>query len=278
MLTVATSACVQTEERSTWDRIRATGIVRVGYAVEPPFVLVDSTGRVSGESPEVFRLVMADIGIDSIEWVATEFGSLIRELQRGEFDVIAAGMYVTPERESLVLFTRPTMIDTAALLVRSDNVTPLTDLAQFIGMPKRRLAIITGAAEERLALAAGVAPSQLLAVPDPGTGRAAVHSGEADAFMLSEVSLARLRRSRSDSADFAVIAVRVPEAKALSDMALGRPAYAVRRDDAALREAIDQGLARVLGTTAHSAVRERFGLTVEDTSAPRRTPAPPGAR
>lgn len=38
-------------------RIARTGVVRIGYAVEPPFALVAPQGRVTGESPEVARAV-----------------------------------------------------------------------------------------------------------------------------------------------------------------------------------------------------------------------------
>ncbi len=254
------AACTSTEQRSTWERVQRTGIVRVGYAVEAPFALVDSTGRVSGESPEVLRLVMRELGVDSIEWVATGFGSLIMELQRGEFDVIAAGMYITPERARSVRFTRPTLNDRVALLVRRPDAERLTTLDAFVADRRRRLAIIAGSAEEGLALAAGLQPSQLRTVPDPATGRAAVRSGDADAFTLSTVSLTLLRDTRGDSADLSVIPLAFPGDSAMEAMALGRPAYALRLGDTTFRDVIDGALAKVLGTPAHRDVQRRFGI------------------
>lgn len=259
-LGVLSSACATPEERSTWERVSRTGIVRVGYAVEVPFALVDSTGHVSGESPEVLRLVMKNLGVDSIEWVATEFRSLILELQRGEFDVIAAGMYITPERERSVLFTRPTLRDPTALLVRSADVEVGGSLEAFATDRQARLAIIAGSAEEQLALAAGLAPDQLLNVPDPTTARVAVQSQNADAFMLSMISLAHLRRTRADSADLAVVPLAFPNDTALQEMAQGRPAYAVRLDDTDFRDALNGALNEVLGTPAHQIVKQQFGI------------------
>jgi polar amino acid transport system substrate-binding protein len=254
------SACTTVAERSTWDRVQSTGIVRVGYAVEAPFVVIDSGGRVSGESPEVLRLVMSELGVDSIEWVATRFGSLIMELQRGEFDVIAAGMYVTPERSRSVLFSRPTLRDPTALLVRREDVTRGFSLADFAADRQLVLAVIAGAAEEPLALAAGLEPAQLRSIPDPATGRAAVLSGEAQAFALSTVSLTSLRRSRADSNALQVVPLLFPHDSALRQQALGQPAFAVRLDDVGLRDAINRALSKVLGTPAHRTIQQRFGI------------------
>lgn len=254
------SACTTVAERSTWARVQSTGIVRVGYAVEAPFVVIDSGGRVSGESPEILRLVMARLGVDSIEWVATRFGSLIMELQRGEFDVIAAGMYVTPERSRSVLFTRPTLRDPTALLIRREEANRTFTLADFVADRGLVLAIIAGAAEEQLALAAGLQPGQLRRVPDPATGRAAVLSGDALAFALSNVSLTSLRRSRSDSNALRVVPLPFPRDSALRQQALGHPAFAVRLDDVGLRDAINGALLELLGTPAHRAIHQRFGI------------------
>jgi polar amino acid transport system substrate-binding protein len=274
-LTVMLMACASTEQRSTWERVQRTGIVRVGYAVEAPFALVDSTGRVSGESPEVLRLVMAKLGVDSIEWVATDFGSLILELQRGDFDVVAAGMYITPERAQSVLFSRPTLEERVALLVRRPDTAQLPSLDAFVADRRRRLAVIAGAAEEGLALAAGLDPDQLRMVPDPATGRAAVRAGEADAFALSTVSLTLLQYTRGDSTDLAVMPLRFPDDPAIQAMSLGRPAYALRHDDTSFRDAINGALATVLGTPAHRAVQRRFGIdSLVDTQVTGRPPFP----
>ena len=38
-------------------RIARTGVVRIGYAVEPPFAFVDAHGRGTGVSPGVGRAI-----------------------------------------------------------------------------------------------------------------------------------------------------------------------------------------------------------------------------
>ena len=53
------------------------------------------------------RKVFERMEIGTIKPVLTEWGSLIPGLRAGRFDLIAAGMYITPERCKQVLFTDP---------------------------------------------------------------------------------------------------------------------------------------------------------------------------
>ena len=84
------------------------GSLRVGFAVEAPYAYVDAQGQVTGEAPEIFRLMAQRLGIERIDWIRMDFASLLPELQLGRIDAIAAGMFVTPERQRLAAFTRPT--------------------------------------------------------------------------------------------------------------------------------------------------------------------------
>lgn len=96
------------QSASTLDAAKAAGKIRIGYANEAPYAYMDSKeARVTGESVEIARVVLKRMGIDEVEGVLTEFGSLIPGLQAKRFDIIAAGMYVTPERCQQVCVLRP---------------------------------------------------------------------------------------------------------------------------------------------------------------------------
>ena len=107
-------------EESTFERVTRTGVIRIGYAVEAPFAFVDAQGQVSGESPAVARAVWQRLGIRT-EWVQTDFASLIPQLRTGRFDQIASGLFIRPDRQQLVAFTRPSLCLQPALLVRQGN-------------------------------------------------------------------------------------------------------------------------------------------------------------
>ena len=111
----------------TLARIRHDGFVRIGYAVEAPYAYL-ADGRVTGESPEVARAIFARLGIDSLVWVQQDFGALIDDLRRGRFDVIAAWMFITPERERQIAFSVPTFCVTApAEVMRTSPELPAAD-------------------------------------------------------------------------------------------------------------------------------------------------------
>ena len=94
-----------TASAGTLDDAKAGATVKIGYANEPPFAFTLTDGTITGESPEILKHVLANMGITKIEPVLTEWGSLIPGLRAKRFDIIAAGMFVLPKRESRVRFT-----------------------------------------------------------------------------------------------------------------------------------------------------------------------------
>jgi len=44
------------------ERLKRAGVIRVGYAVEAPHAFLAPGGRVTGQSPELARLVIARLG------------------------------------------------------------------------------------------------------------------------------------------------------------------------------------------------------------------------
>ena len=81
---------------TTLERARKNGYIRVGFANEAPFGYATPEGKLTGEAPEVAKAVLKEMGINQVDGVLTEFGSLIPGLQAGRFDIIAAGMKRSP--------------------------------------------------------------------------------------------------------------------------------------------------------------------------------------
>lgn len=230
--------------------------LRIGYAIEAPFVMLDVEGRVGGESPEVLRRALQTAGIERAVWVHVEFGQLLHELETGRIDMIAAGMFITPERERRVLFSRPTVAVRTGVLQRA-AAAPLPTLGAFAGQPDKRLAVIRGAVEGDRAREAGLTPEQILAYPDALSAIAAVRNRSADAFMLSAVSLRGLIRNDDD------LVLRVPA----RDEQAGMPAYAFRLEDGVLRDRVDAALGAFLGSPAHRELVRPFGFDDADIDA-----------
>jgi len=66
------------EGPTTLERIRSEGVIKVGYANEAPYAYYDSeAARLTGEAPEIAREIANRMGIERVEGVLTEFGSLL---------------------------------------------------------------------------------------------------------------------------------------------------------------------------------------------------------
>jgi polar amino acid transport system substrate-binding protein len=254
---------------STLARVRREGVVRVGYAPERPYAFRTPDGRVTGESPELARAVLRTLGVGRVEWVQTEFRALIPELRAGRFDLIAAGMFVTPERAAQIAFSRPTFVAAPALVVRREAAPGIGGLADVRALPAGRVAVLDGAVEERLVRGAAIGDERILRVPDPSTGVEAVRSGRAAAFALSRLTLQELVHERA--ADLAIV-FPLRDAPPGGAAAVGHGAFGFRRDDDDLRAAFDAALARIVGTPAHLRLVAPFGFTAADVPPPATRP------
>ncbi|MET8948020.1 ectoine/hydroxyectoine ABC transporter substrate-binding protein EhuB [Streptomyces sp. NPDC004542] len=163
------------------DRLRAQGVVRLGIAGEIPFGYIGKDGRLTGEAPELARAVFKRLGVDRVQPVPTEFGSLIPGLNSQQFDVVAAGMYVNPERCKQVIFADPDYQMLDSFIVRKGNPKGLHDYKDVVAK-KARFATGTGYAEIQYAVEAGYKESDILIVPDQVAGLNAVEAGRVDVF------------------------------------------------------------------------------------------------
>jgi polar amino acid transport system substrate-binding protein len=170
-------------------RLQQAGTIRIGYAIEAPYAFLKPGGEVTGEFPEVAKRIVADLGIRRIEWIQTDFGSLIPSLEAGRFDVIAAGLYITPERAQRVDFSEPVLHVQQGLLVRQDNPRQLYSYRHALTPADVKIAVIAGAVEEALLRRIGLSDRQIVIVPDALTGRVAVESGLADGLALTSPTI-----------------------------------------------------------------------------------------
>lgn len=169
-------------EESTLERARREGVIRVGFANENPYAFAQPDGTLSGEAVEVARAVFQALGIAEMEGVLTQFGSLIPGLQAGRFDVITAGMYITPTRCEEVLFADPEYQVGEALIVEAGNPLGLNSYEDIAANPDVTVGTGAGYLEIDYMLAAGVAEDQIVEFPDDPSGVAGLQAGQIDAW------------------------------------------------------------------------------------------------
>lgn len=250
-------------------RVRANGGLRIGYAVEAPYAMVGATGDVTGESAETARLVAEQMGIGRLDWVQADVRDLLTGLRERRFDMVAAKLFVTPERARLVRFSAPTLRVQPGWLTRRDARAPLPPYAALPGHPALRIAVVQGSAEEVRLRGLGLTDERLRSVPSAAAGVALVLDGRVDGLALSLPSVRRLAASAPER--LAAAAALDPDhpANAPNDIA-----FAFHPADADLQAAWNQAQAAVIGTPRHLALIGSFGFAADDL--PNRQPGPPG--
>ena len=238
-------------------KIAETGKVVIGIANEAPYGFSAPDGTVTGEAPEIAKHILAQMGASEVEGVITEFGSLIPGLNAGRFDMIAAGMFLTPERCGQITFSEPTYGIGQAFLIKEGNPKNINNYEDVAANSDVTLAVMGGAIEGQYAQQAGVPVGQLLVVPDRAAGTAAVEAGRADAFALTSLTIGDIVEARGSDAGLAMT-------EAFSTVAgenvKGHGGFGFRNEDAEFVDDFNQKLTEFIGTEEHLALVEPFGF------------------
>ena len=248
-----------THQDTSLSRLQKEGVIRIGYAVEAPYAFLEPGQDVTGESPEVARVIVARLGIGHIEWRQVEFGNLIDELQSERIDVIAAGMFITRERAKIVSFSEPTFHVSQGLLVAKGNPRQLHSYEQIVAQPNLKIAVLAGSIEEQLLLQLGISKNQLVIVPDALTGRIAVEAGVVDGMALSAPTIQSMVLQGQVGKVEAAQPFEQPRLAAQNHMGYG--AFAFRKQDIALLKAWNALEKVYIGSPEHLKLISRFGFT-----------------
>jgi polar amino acid transport system substrate-binding protein len=236
---------------------KSSGKITVGIANEAPYGYQTPDGKLTGEAPEIAKHILGQMGVEEVEGVITEFGSLIPGLNAGRFDMIAAGMFLTPQRCQQITFSEPTYGIGQAFLIKEGNPKDIHNYDDVAANSDVTLAVMGGAIEGQYAQQAGVPMSQLLVVPDRAAGTAAVEAGRADAFALTSLTIGDIVEARGSDAGLA-------KTDAFSMVAgqnvKGHGGFGFRSEDAEFVDEFNQELTAFIGTPEHLALVEPFGF------------------
>ncbi|MEI7035052.1 ectoine/hydroxyectoine ABC transporter substrate-binding protein EhuB [Streptomyces pratensis] len=196
------TACSKADSDSTTgegalDKLREQGFVRVAYANEAPYGYLEGN-ELKGEAPTLHREIFKALGIDELKPTLSAWDGLIPGLQAGKYDVVSAGMAITPERCGNAIFSEPEFISPTALMVKKGNPKKVTDLASAkeAGIT---IGVMSGAVEGSYAEAAGIPESKIKTLQKPQDGADAVKGGRVDAFLLTGISLRWLAKTNPET-------------------------------------------------------------------------------
>jgi polar amino acid transport system substrate-binding protein len=144
-LVSATSAIANTLED-----IKNRGSIRVGTALNLPWAMRGHDGEMFGFEVDNASKVAMEMGVE-LELVEMPFGDLIPSLERGEIDMIAAGMSVLPERALRVAFSDPYMTSSVGMVVRVAALADREDVIDF-AVPSVTVAAVADTTTEAAAI------------------------------------------------------------------------------------------------------------------------------
>jgi polar amino acid transport system substrate-binding protein len=251
-LTVVSAGLAHAE--TTLERARKNGFIRVGFANEAPYGYATPDGKLTGEAPEVAKAVLKKLGIAQVDGVLTEFGSLIPGLLAGRFDIIAAGMFITPKRCEQIRFSEPSYGIGQAFLVKKSNPKNLKDYGSIAKDKSLKLAVMAGAVESGYAKESGVDQAQLLVLPDQISLVKAVQAGRAHAAALTALSIADMASKNQD------VQSTEPFGTVAGKSVVGHGGFGFRKDDADLADAFDAELKKFIGSQEHIALVTPIGF------------------
>jgi polar amino acid transport system substrate-binding protein len=243
----------------TLDETAASEGVRVAYFNYAPFAYVDDGGEVIGTDVEILEAVLGQMGIEVAEAVATDWGALIPGLRAGRYDVVAAGMFVTPARCAEVAFSEPTFGIRASLVVPAGNPNGITSYEDILEQGAT-LAAVAGTAQVAAALEMGISRDNVQEYPDAPTALAAVRAGRADAFGADAPSARQIIANQPGN-DFEMVE---PFAEIGGRSAVDHGAFAFRQEDQAFVDRLNIAMNDFIGSAEYVAINETHGMTADE--------------
>ncbi len=230
--------------------------MRVAYLIEPPFNYVDDAGSVTGCDIELARYALGQLDIKEVEFVETEFSQLLPGLACSDWQM-TTGLFTSPERQRVALFSRPIWALPDGLLVRTADAELIAGYRCLTTVGDLKLAVIRDQIQHVTALELGVMPDQFHVFETYADAAQAVQDGTVSAF----ASVARAHQGfLKTSAAPGLAVVNVP----LGERAPAFGCFAFALADNALRYHVDHVLNTFIGGTEHRLLMKAFGFADAD--------------
>ncbi len=240
------------------ERAKADGL-RVAFYNFAPYAYVDDSGDLVGTDVETLQAVLAKMGAKIEDAKATDWGALIPGVKAKRFDVVAAGMFVTPKRCAEVRFSEPTFGIKQAVAVAGGNPKGIENY-ESIRDQGLKVGAVSGSAQVGYAQTAGIAEENIVQLPDNPTGVAALNAGRIDAWAVSAPGIRQILKGITDGSI---------DSSPVFDTVGGKPAvshgaFAFRKDDGDFVDAFNQELAAFIGSDEHLAIMAKHDMTADE--------------
>jgi polar amino acid transport system substrate-binding protein len=242
LLALVAGACTRPDAVTGLERIRRAGVLRWGADVQggEPYVFEDPRrpGSLAGFEVEIADALARRLGVKA-QFVQNDWSTLVPSLERGTFDIALNGLEVTPARAARIRLSRPYYLFAERLVARAGDGR-VRDLASVRGL---RVGTLASSLAWDLLGEAGAVRVPYEGVDEPFIDLA---SGRTDAVLLDDIIVARYGRR--------------PGLVVVGDVAEGRYAVGLRRDDPALALAVDQTLDQLVASGELRAILARWQI------------------
>lgn len=162
--------------------VRERGTLRIGVSTFVPWTFYDRDGNLAGFEIEIGRQIAKDIGVDA-EFVEVPFEEIKQRLNAGEFDMIAAGMAITPERALIVNYSNP-YFESGITIATNTAATAEIDSLEALRASDVEVAVVLDTLAASLAQRL-FTEGNINVFPTGEAARAAVLSGESAVYVTN---------------------------------------------------------------------------------------------
>ena len=255
----ACSEVPQQGEGGTLQRVKDAGSIKVGIAGEIPYGYTED-GKVTGEAPEVARAVFKNLGVDEVDAKQVEFGQLIQALNAGQYDMVAAGMAVKPDRCENAQFSIVDYVTPTAMLVPKGNPKGINNFDDLKAKGET-IAVVSGTIEQSVVKATGVAADKIQTYDGPPELLQALTTKRAYCGALTDITLRRLLQDNPD-APLEVTEGFVPVVDGKEQIQAG--GFVFRKDDKDLVDAFNKELQKLQDSGEWLKITEPVGFTKDN--------------
>lgn len=258
---IAISALAATSAgAASLEDIKKAGVIRIAVANEIPYGYVDPSGEALGAGPDVAKKLMEALGVGEIEWVTTNFSSLIPGLKADRFDMVAAEMAILPDRCGQVLFSEPNTSYGEGLLVAEGNPKDVHTYQDFADNKQLKVAIMAGADQLEMMQKLGVSDANVVTIASNADAISTVATGRADAYAATSLTASGLAKQGKGVEVAAKFTDPVVDGKPVRSW--GGFTFASGNEE--LRDAVNTALADFKKTPEWAEIVTGYGFTQAD--------------
>jgi polar amino acid transport system substrate-binding protein len=194
----ALSVC-STAAADALDDVLERGTLRVGVAEFVPWTIRQASGELMGFEIDVANKIASDMGVKP-EFKLYIWEDIIPALRKGDIDVIAGGMAITPARALLVNFSRP-LAQSGVGLATNIRMTSEIETIEQLNDPKITITFVKKTMASDLAKSL-FGEAKLKEYPSQDLAEKELIEGRAHAYLADMTAARFLALKHSDVIDF----------------------------------------------------------------------------